>query len=259
LTSKDCARCGATFTPISPKAIYCSRKCNDAAHYARVKPHLKRKCSRCGVEYFAKVANRSTFCSRGCSDKAKNERSKGTWIHWWFRTCEVCGERFVTNRRTARLCRNTQCWRADARNKARASFKPSRNPKPCSSCGSPTGSESGYQKLCGDCSLKRKRRFKRDRNNPRSRAKSANVIYATVSRSKIISKHGARCWLCREQIDMEISVPHPRAFSIDHVVPLSLGGWHDLLNLRPAHFQCNVRRGSTYSGQLMLRPMESTG
>lgn len=43
------------------------------------------------------------------------------------------------------------------------------------------------------------------------------------------------CWLCGED----------GADSVDHVVPVSLGGpVFDPVNLRPAHLDCNRRRGN---------------
>lgn len=43
------------------------------------------------------------------------------------------------------------------------------------------------------------------------------------------------CWICKQE----------GATSVDHVVPVSLGGRPlDPANLRPAHISCNSRRGN---------------
>ena len=43
------------------------------------------------------------------------------------------------------------------------------------------------------------------------------------------------CWICG----------HPGADSLDHLQPVARGGdWYDPANLRPAHVECNSRRGS---------------
>lgn len=34
--------------------------------------------------------------------------------------------------------------------------------------------------------------------------------------------------------------------TVDHVIPVSLGGGNNLKNLRPAHASCNERRGNDY-------------
>lgn len=52
------------------------------------------------------------------------------------------------------------------------------------------------------------------------------------------------CWLCGEWVDQALRFPSKRRRSVDHVIPLSLGGpplaRH---NVRLAHLDCNCRRG----------------
>lgn len=52
----------------------------------------------------------------------------------------------------------------------------------------------------------------------------------------------AVCWLCGEDIDMTLPYQHPKAFSLDHVVPLTRGGGIRG-ETRPAHISCNSERG----------------
>lgn len=53
------------------------------------------------------------------------------------------------------------------------------------------------------------------------------------------------CHLCGGAIDPELRSPHPMSFSVDHIVPLSMGGdLHDPANLAPAHRLCNMKRGT---------------
>lgn len=50
------------------------------------------------------------------------------------------------------------------------------------------------------------------------------------------------CWICGLPIDPELKSPHPLSFTVDHVVPIALGG--DLLGeVRAAHRICNMKRG----------------
>lgn len=52
------------------------------------------------------------------------------------------------------------------------------------------------------------------------------------------------CWLCGEPIDLALTFPHPRSFSVDHVQPVELAGAQtDRRNMRAAHLRCNQRRG----------------
>lgn len=53
------------------------------------------------------------------------------------------------------------------------------------------------------------------------------------------------CWLCGHPIDTELRSPHPESFTVDHVVPLALGGdVADPDNMRAAHRICNMKRGT---------------
>ena len=55
---------------------------------------------------------------------------------------------------------------------------------------------------------------------------------------------GVICRLCSDSVSLSVAWPHPMSPSIDHVVPVSLGGTDDLTNLRLTHLACNVRRGN---------------
>ena len=54
------------------------------------------------------------------------------------------------------------------------------------------------------------------------------------------------CIVCGEAIDMNLSGRHPRGPTIDHRIPLNLGGaLMDPANAGPAHLQCNARKRDT--------------
>lgn len=53
------------------------------------------------------------------------------------------------------------------------------------------------------------------------------------------------CWLCGLAIDPELVSPHPMSFTLDHVIPVSMGGaLSDPDNARAAHRLCNMKRGT---------------
>lgn len=54
------------------------------------------------------------------------------------------------------------------------------------------------------------------------------------------------CWLCRQPIDYSAADGHPDAFTVDHIIPLSIDPslaevW---TNLDAAHAACNKSRGN---------------
>jgi 5-methylcytosine-specific restriction endonuclease McrA len=55
---------------------------------------------------------------------------------------------------------------------------------------------------------------------------------------------GEPCWLCGEAIDYRLKFPHPRSWSLDHIVPIADNPRLALnpSNYRSAHFDCNNYR-----------------
>lgn len=93
-----------------------------------------------------------------------------------------------------------------------------------------------------------KRRLK-DRRRARERA----AYVEDVDRKRVFEMDGYRCYICRRKTDPTKKAPHPRAPTLDHLVPLAAGGRHEAANCRCACFSCNARKGDRGGGeQLML-------
>lgn len=72
------------------------------------------------------------------------------------------------------------------------------------------------------------------KDDPRSSAQWKRIRAEILDESDI-------CWICK----------HPGANSIDHVIPVKLGGaMFDPANLRPAHLRCNQKKGVKPGAQL---------
>ena len=63
-----------------------------------------------------------------------------------------------------------------------------------------------------------------------------------VSDAQILERDGWRCGICRKRIGKSFKHPHPRSASIDHIIPLSMGGDDTAANKRAAHLACNCGR-----------------
>ena len=69
-----------------------------------------------------------------------------------------------------------------------------------------------------------------------------------ITDEEILERDGWRCQIpgCkRRPIRRDVSYPHLRSKSIDHIIPLSLGGDDMAVNKRAAHLGCNMARGNT--------------
>jgi 5-methylcytosine-specific restriction endonuclease McrA len=68
----------------------------------------------------------------------------------------------------------------------------------------------------------------------------------------IAFKHGYRCHLCGQLIDVSLPSNHKRALQIDHLIPVSDGGTDARENLAPAHAVCNQKRSAYGPAQLQI-------
>jgi hypothetical protein len=71
-----------------------------------------------------------------------------------------------------------------------------------------------------------------------------------ITDEEILERDGWRCQISgckRRPIRKDLKYPHSRSKSIDHIVPLSLGGDDTAANKRAAHLGCNLARGNKAS------------
>lgn len=69
------------------------------------------------------------------------------------------------------------------------------------------------------------------------RARKQGRFVEKVYRAKVLREHGGLCGICGARVD-------PKAFHVDHIVPLSRGGEHSYANTQPAHPACNLRKAT---------------
>lgn len=72
---------------------------------------------------------------------------------------------------------------------------------------------------------------------------------------EIAARDGWRCSLCGKAISKTKPHPHPKALTMDHVIPISCGGDDAPHNVRACHSLCNSIKGNRVHGggeQLML-------
>jgi 5-methylcytosine-specific restriction endonuclease McrA len=65
--------------------------------------------------------------------------------------------------------------------------------------------------------------------------KQTNGPFERIDPSEVFNRDGGRCGICGEQVD-------PTEFEVDHIVPISRGGTHELSNVQLAHRTCNRKK-----------------
>lgn len=71
-------------------------------------------------------------------------------------------------------------------------------------------------------------------NGKRKAAERGPAVEA-VARLVVLELNDGLCGLCGRDVD-------PANFHIDHILPLSAGGWHGYDNVQVAHPLCNLRK-----------------
>lgn len=66
----------------------------------------------------------------------------------------------------------------------------------------------------------------------------------------IIEAADWHCELCGGEIPMEVDRYDPQAATVDHHMPLALGGHHVRSNMRAAHRRCNLSKNATHPDDL---------
>lgn len=87
----------------------------------------------------------------------------------------------------------------------------------------------------------------------RRRARQRGAQHERVERLKAFERDGWRCGRCGKKVNGRLKWPHPWCATLDHIVPLALGGDHTYENVQLAHWRCNNEKGHRLAGdQLAL-------
>lgn len=116
----------------------------------------------------------------------------------------------------------------------------------CSECSPATFEYPAEWKPCAVCSLPidMGRRDKIGRKRRRDVKKCDWCNRARLTRHKVsiglvINRDGITCGICSEPVDTSLSFPHPGSATVDHIVPISLGGDLGIENAQLSHLRCN--------------------
>lgn len=174
-----------------------------------------RACSNCQERYAPENAEQR-HCSRQCSNPKQ--------LPWpsckvYFPECAVCGKRY-----TARTSRGRTCS------------------KDC-----------GYQ----DNKQQTLDRYRTDpdfrdyvlANTHARRAEKLGLESKKVLISYLNKRDRGRCGICHRLVRDKQGPMRP---SIDHIIPLSRGGTHELTNVQLAHYRCNLEKHNGGSGEQLL-------
>lgn len=231
-------------------------------------------CETCGTQFKAKKNNGKVqrFCSKPCkgvASRSQAPKALAPSAPWVMGYCAYCGDPFTTRKSGSLYC-SMPCrrMRAAASRQGRdwsTSTELIHDPKPRRTFTPEHTSSgrifvSGECRRCGDlftiidqlenryCSTRCARADGKDRRRARKREAFVENVY----RAKVFERDGWRCQICRRKVDRLKAAPHPKAPTLDHIIPLAKGGTHEPRNAQLACFTCNSRKGDRFSGDQLL-------
>lgn len=249
---------------------------------------MSSNCLYCGngFECADKRGTPKKYCSATCKRLSRNavERDRynsgerqgrnGPRCMVSFPECDECSRVYCRRSRrpsVTNVCPSIECQRITRNRRMREYLRETgRNVRPklfdivCAECGGNTKSATvdgrycslrccgrangrrGYDPLTDVLSTANATRHQRRRD----RLKAAFV--ETVDPLKVFAADNYRCHLCHRKTLRTKKVPHPRAPTVDHIVPLAKGGTHEPRNCRTACYRCNVVKCDGGGGEQLL-------
>ena len=236
-----------------PKPRPLCRHCGQPVKRSRDR-YCSQVCQQCGASFKPKAKGRVTFCSRGCAFAYKQANAKEKPLRLP-RPCTICGIPLPSNRWC--FCSHA-CTQESARRYQRKRWEEQKYgpvgkkvTNVCRECGEDFSPPYGkrFRTFCSDeCG----ERYSRRVGKAARRARLRRVRVESVDPRQIWERDGWRCGVCGGKIPRTAKVPHPKAATIDHIIPLARGGNHESLNLQAAHFICNATKNHRGCGQLRL-------
>jgi 5-methylcytosine-specific restriction endonuclease McrA len=205
---------------------------------------MEQPCPECGGTVVQRGVGRPRkFCSEQCKARAGNRRTRRAWLpirQRYSGKCEWCGETFEATKRGKIFC-SQRCANAVSARRSKLGVN-GKGPKPCATCGQIFEAVRATHRWCSrQC---RNRHFGILRSRGRVKPSAA-----TYTDREIFERDGWRCHLCGGRVDPEVDRRHPDGATIDHLVPISLGGDDEPANVATAHWKCNRDKGTRAVGE----------
>ena len=241
---KSCLYCGTAFKTINPKQKYCTSAC--AARHAGDQRKGEYFCEYCGKPRWSDHPNRNRFCSRECANKAKRlqtltrlELKRRQHESEMTRLCDNCGKPFVAKHKGQRFC-NRACRYVNALRKRHERNEEQFIPliRICPRCGKSFATTLQAQDK-QYCSEQCRARDAAVRYSTRRKEQMQQAFVEPVGLRTTYRAYKGRCAICGLPVPQTTEASNQWAATVDHVLPLSKGGYHSKANCQLAHRLCN--------------------
>lgn len=268
--AEQCVFCGAKLT--GKQVRFCSNECR--FRYNRIKrgrclsyENVKKICKVCGKEFETYRQNKTT-CSLECRKKLHNnsnpehDRRKYLKKHPNARTREeihseslLRQEQHKNEIEKRKQQREAEWAEARARKETEkkaniAKYLEYEAEHECVVCGSKYIAHHPFAKYCSKTCARKNTRSRDNRN----RYKNITVDKG-ITLPKLAKRDHNQCQICGLFVDWEDFIETNKTKicgdmypSIDHIMPISLGGMHSWNNVQLAHRGCNTKKKNKYIG-----------
>ena len=253
MDKRTCTQCGVQFQPKRKDSKHCSVQCRERSRRPTFEQPELFRCHGCGVFVCRPVRKRGQvpkWCAP-CGGETSGSRQP------WTMQCPHCKKAFETTDTRHRFC-SRRCARREwdglrhstgvvhlgRKLRLRAEAQP-----PSRSIG--TTFVAGACVRCGKSFViahQTESRYcsqacRRSDAKARRRARKRDAYVEDVSPTKVFERDAWRCQICGKLTARTKVVPHPKAPTLDHIIPLAAGGRHEPANAQCAHFACNSIKG----------------
>jgi 5-methylcytosine-specific restriction endonuclease McrA len=170
-----------------------------------------------------------------------------------------------------KICDNPECEKEWSRQQALKSDKKkhAKNNKPCTckTCGSVFSRVYGNKMRLYCCedhqAIGKAKIANRSKGTFNNRAKKMLIRfygntnyrahYKRIARATILKRDKYKCYICGQELNREYIEPYdPLNPTIDHIVPLAVGGDHKPSNVRACCMECNSMKGDSVENAVQL-------
>lgn len=251
-----CEYCGKEFDSVKKRGRikrYCSRVCYQTSYNLKrgtgsnpnPEPFTK-ECVVCGKKFKTR-REATTTCSHECAMQKEKHRKRGgkrKYDHTWSEWVEL----------QRKKKEETEAVKKIEKRFYKVAHTVERE---CVICGTVFYClDKVDNKTCSPKCSKKLNSLKRDKRIPKER-----IVDTDITNNRLYVRDNGICWLCGGLCEWEDvtteggKIRYGKKYpSIDHVIPISLGGIHSWDNVRLAHLGCNVDKGNTLVGFDLLDP-----
>lgn len=209
----------------------------------------KDVCKQCGKCYESIRAN-NLYCSENCRKKSYKRKKRiqkyigecctliGRSVPIYYLKCKGCNSTKINRF----YKRNYWCSEECKDNRSKNNVIPKIYKKRCVECKEIFETKKKNQKFCKIMCQKKYHYRKKDVKRRMNILKNGTVDW-DISINEIIKRDGCKCYLCNEDVKLDVHYNNDKAPTIEHVVPIALGGTHTWNNVKVAHRKCNNYKG----------------